>query len=80
MYFILIVILLALFFWLVSVSLKSAAKGIKFLLFISTISILAVSILAVLSYHYKEINPSVLILALISGFGLVVLACIRRLR
>lgn len=80
MYFILIVILLILFSWFVRFSLKPATKRTMLLLSVSGISVLAISILALLTYHYKEINPSPLILALIGGFALVVFACVRRLR
>ncbi len=80
MYFILIIILLILFSWLVRFALRSTTKGIKLLLSLSGISVLAISILIIISYHYKEINSLALILILILGFALVMFYYSRRLR
>ncbi len=80
MYFVLLVVLLILFFWLGWVISKSTIKGPIFLLSLSVIFILVVSSLFILSYHYKEINPSALILALIIIFTLMMFYIVRRLR
>lgn len=80
MYFILIIIFLILLSWLLRLALKSTTKWMKLLFLLGGITALFIALLIIYSYHYKEINPSALILVLIIGFGLVMLYTIRRLR
>ena len=79
MYLILIIILLILLSWLVIAALKPTAKGIKALYPLIGIFVLAVGSLWIYSYHYKEINPPALILALMITVVLILCYTIRRL-
>gem|GEM_PF-6279956 len=78
--YLILICLLILLIWLVGLALKSPSRRIRFLFIISGISILAISILLVISHHYKEINPAALVLVLIVSSVLGLFYNIRRLR
>ena len=80
MYFLLILIFLILFSCLGIFALKSATKKITLFFIISVISIPSISILIIIGYHYKKMNPSALILLFIITFILVMWYKVRRLR
>ena len=70
MYLLLTVIFLILFSCLVIYILKSTTNKIKLFFAISLISVPFIALLALISYYYKKINPSAIILVLITVFVL----------
>jgi hypothetical protein len=75
-----LILILVLFSCLGIFALKSATKKSRLFLFVSAISLSSISILVIISHHYKEMNPSALILLLIITFVLVMWFKVRRLR
>lgn len=80
LYFLLIVIFLILFSCLGVFALKSATKKMSLFLIASLIFLPFIGILIAISYHYKNMNPSALILLLIVVFTFVMIYKISRLR